>query len=94
MTIGFFGFGARQAIELQMIVRIDQARQHAIAIEVEDRIVGIGIRAHGGDARADDAQAGDFAAAQLSVDQGDTGRRGHHFRARTISTIGRPSHRR
>jgi hypothetical protein len=53
------------------------------------------IYVEGCDARADDAQATHVAVAKLGIEERKRGSRwGSHFRARTTSTMGRPSHRR
>jgi len=44
MTIVFAGVETRQAVELQMIVRIDQSREHAIALQIDHPVAVDGIR--------------------------------------------------
>ncbi len=97
VTIGLTECGPRQAIELQVVVRIDETRQHTIALEVDYRVARKRVLAQRRDAWTHDAQAGDLSIAQFGIEERDPGRRSDarpdHFRARTTSTMGRPSQR-
>jgi len=69
-------FAKRQAIQLQMIVRVDQARKQPIALQVDDRIFRSGIHGRRPDLRASDPQGADFAAAELRIDERQSGAHG------------------
>ena len=88
---------ARKAIEMQVIVGVDQAGQNAIATQIDAQVARLRLRVHRDDAPAREAQCRAPLGAEPRIEQyriADYGRHGPALRARIANTMGRPRQRR